>query len=90
MGSNRQSDRLSAVTGKITVEEGVLFPDDSNGLFTSFYASSIDFKNNVSNVKDMSYMYMFVSLSIKLLDLSNWNTSNVTDVSYMFFLSSIG
>ena len=40
---------------------------------------------NISNVKNMSYMFCFCLKLKSLFDVSNWKTDKVEDMSWMFF-----
>ena len=68
----------------LTFDSGVVFPDNSSGLFRNMQdLQSIDLSNiDTSNITNMSYM--FYGSSLTDLDLRGVDTSNVTDMSYMF------
>ena len=71
---------------QITIENIVVLPENSRGLFSSLnnletieHAENLD----VSNVENMYNMFG-AARSIKHLDVSRWDTSNVRDMSFMF------
>ena len=70
----------------LTFENGVVFPDDSSGLFSYMYSlESIDLSNvDTSNVTNMRNMFLDCT-NLTSLDLSSFDTSNVTDMGYMFW-----
>ncbi|MFW8619185.1 BspA family leucine-rich repeat surface protein [Enterococcus innesii] len=71
---------------QITIENIVVLPENSRGLFSSLnnletieHAENLD----VSNVENMYNMFG-AARSIKHLDVSRWDTSNVRNMSFMF------
>ena len=62
------------------------FCDKNNtGIFERTKFEYIDISDwNVSNVKDMSYMFCRCEQLKSVGDISDWNVSNVKDMSYMF------
>ena len=65
------------------------------GIFEGTEFEYIDISGwDVSNVKDMSFMFYNCQQLKSIVDLSNWNISKVEDIRYMFYdcenLKSVG
>ena len=71
--------------GTLTLEQGVVLPDDCRNLFANAWdLQRIDLSNiDTSNVTNMYGMFDGC-YGLTELDLSGFDTSNVTDMGYMF------
>ena len=72
-----EEDVTKVVTSKVT---------EMNSMFASVYFYQNIASWDVSNVTDMSSMFMFANLFNQ--PIGDWDTSSVTDMEYMFFQSS--
>lgn len=70
----------------IVAEEGTVLPEDSHGLFMSFYRTkSIDLSAaDTSAVTNMQRMFRGC-IALETLDISSFDTSSVTNMAEMFY-----
>ena len=83
----RISKQLWPNAVSLTLEKGVILPDDCSKLFYNMSdLQSIDLSNvDTSNVTNMQSMFEFCFV-LQNLDLSSFDTSNVTDMHGMFLM----